>query len=175
MAKKALQVHSRSFARLYAMRLLYQMELSEQSLDDILAGASQTLPQDEVEECFHACERRDTCDQFDFFELFAGEPKGYALDIVRGVVEKQGMIDELIDEAAQHWALYRMPPVDRAITRIGTWEVCFNDDVPDSVAINEAVSLVKEFGGDDSSKFVNGVLGKIAETAGLAKLEEGTE
>ena len=164
MADKTIQVHSRSFARLYAMRLLYQMELSEQGLDEILAGASQTLPQDEAEECFHTCDRRADCAQFDFFGLFSTEPKGYALDIVRGVVARQDMIDTLIDEAAQHWALYRMPPVDRAITRIGVWEVWCNDDVPDSVAIDEAVSLAKEYGGEDSSKFVNGVLGKITDS-----------
>jgi len=169
MATKAFQAHSRSFARLYAMRLLYQMELSERDLDGILTEASQTLPQDEAEECFHACDCRNGCEQFDFFKLFSTEPKGYTLDIVRGVVAEQSMIDTLIDEVAQHWSLYRMPPVDRAITRIGTWEVFFNDEVPDSVAINEAVSLAKEFGGEDSSKFVNGVLGKIAE------LKEGTE
>ena len=151
------------------MRLLYQMELSGKDLDSLLAEASQILPQDEARECFHACEKRGECEQHHFLELFSGEPTGYTLDIVRGVIAHQGMIDAFIDEASQHWALHRMPPVDRAITRVATWEVCYNDGVPDSVAINEAITLAKEFGGDDSSKFVNGVLGKIAE------LNEGTK
>jgi N utilization substance protein B len=85
------------------------------------------------------------------------------------------MIDLLIEEASEHWALYRMPPVDRAITRIGAWEVLCNGDVPDSVAINEAVSLAKEFGGDDSSKFVNGVLGKVAELKEMKQKETNND
>jgi len=154
--------HSRTFARYYALRLLYQLELAERLLDDVLKEGSQAIPQDQVEDCLHLCEDRDTCEQFSFFELFADEPKGYALEIVRGFELHRAEIDMLLDSVLEHWSLYRMPPADRNIARMGVWEIMYNDSVPDSVAINEAVTLAKEFGGDDTSKFINGVLGKVA-------------
>jgi N utilization substance protein B len=162
MSSKLPKSHSRTFARYYALRLLYQLELSERLLDEVLEEGSQILPQDQLEDCLHLCESKAKCEQFRFFELFASEPKGYALDIVRGFEQQRGEIDMLLDSVLEHWSLYRMPPADRSIARIGTWEIMYNDSVPDSVAINEAVTLAKEFGGDDSSKFINGVLGKIA-------------
>ncbi len=75
-------------------------------------------------------------------------------------------IDELIASYAQGWTIERMPNVDRAILRIASWEMLHNPEVPAAVAINEAVALAKEYSTDDSSRFVNGVLGKIAEHAG---------
>jgi len=154
--------HSRTFARYYALRLLYQLELAGRLLDDVLEEGSQVLPQDKAEDCLHLCENKESCEQFGFFELFAEEPKGYALDIVRGFEQNRVEIDALLNSVLEHWSLHRMPPADRSIARMGTWEIMYNDSVPNSVAINEAVTLAKEFGGDDSSKFINGVLGKIA-------------
>jgi len=156
------QTHSRTFARYWALRLLYQRELTHRDLDEMLEDSSQVLPQDQIEDCLHSCDNRDACEQFNFFELFAAEPQGYALDIASGVEKQQTDIDHLLSSALENWSLYRLPPVDRAIVRMGTWEILYNDDVPDSVSINEAVTLAKEFGGEDSSKFINGVLGKIA-------------
>jgi len=153
--------HSRTFARYYALRLLYQLELAERLLDDVLEEGPQAIPQDQLEDCLHLCESKEDCEQFKFFELFAGEPKGYALEIVRGLETRRVEVDMLLDSVLQHWSLYRMPPADRSIARIGVWEIMYNDSVPDSVAINEAVTLAKEFGGEDTSKFINGVLGKI--------------
>ena len=72
-------------------------------------------------------------------------------------------IDETIGRTSEHWTVSRMPLVDRNILRVATYELLHATDVPASVAINEAVELAKTYGGDDSSKFVNGVLGKIAE------------
>ncbi|MCL2680405.1 MAG: transcription antitermination factor NusB [Coriobacteriia bacterium] len=162
MTDKLPQKHSRTFARYWALRLLYQRELLGRNLEHMLQDASQILPPDQIEDCLHSCEQSKNCEQFTFFELFATEPKGYGLQIVQGIEAHQEQIDEQLNTVLEHWALYRMPPVDCAIARIGAWEVLYNDEVPDSVAINEAVTLAKEFGGDDSSKFVNGVLGKIA-------------
>ena len=154
--------HSRTFARYYALRLLYQLEMSERLLDDVLEESSQIIPQDSIEDCLHLCDNRQNCDQFNFFELHACEPSGYALDIVRGYEAHRADINMMLDSVLDNWSLYRMPPADRSIARLGTWEIVYNDSVPDSVAINEAVTLAKEFGGEDSSKFINGVLGKIA-------------
>ena len=155
--------HSRTFARYYALRLLYQLETTERLLDDVIADGSLIVPQDQKEDCLHACDQKDNCEQYHFLELFSEEPKGYALDIVRGFEKHRADIDMLLDSVLDNWSLHRMTPADRSVARIGAWEIMYNDSVPSSVAINEAVTLAKEFGGDDSSKFINGVLGKIAE------------
>jgi N utilization substance protein B len=89
----------------------------------------------------------------------------YARDIVDGVVDNREEIDELIETYSQGWTLKRMPVVDRAILRIGIWEILFNDAVPHAVAIDEAVEAAKILSTDDSAGFVNGLLGRIAQTA----------
>lgn len=89
----------------------------------------------------------------------------YAREIVDGVVDHREEIDELISSYAQGWTIDRMPNVDRAILRLASWEILYNEEVPTAVAINEAVGLAKEYSTDDSSRFVNGVLGRIAEHA----------
>jgi transcription antitermination protein NusB len=86
----------------------------------------------------------------------------YARDIVDGVIDQREAIDEQITTFAKDWTLERMPAVDRALLRIGAWEILFNDDVPAAVAIDEAVELAKEFSTDDSGAFVHGVLGRIS-------------
>lgn len=92
----------------------------------------------------------------------------YAREIVDGVVDHREEIDELIETYSQGWSLARMPNIDRAILRIGIWEILYNDAVPPAVAIDEAVEAAKILSTDDSAGFVNGLLGKIAQTAPLA-------
>jgi len=97
----------------------------------------------------------------------AGEPARqtswlYARDIVDGVIDNRDAIDEQITTFAKDWTLARMPAVDRALLRIGVWEILFNDEVPTAVAIDEAVELAKEFSTDESGAFVHGVLANIA-------------
>lgn len=87
----------------------------------------------------------------------------YAKQIVVGITEHGDEIDELIETYAQGWTLERMPTLDRAILRMGIWEIMFNEEVPDSVAVSEAVKLASEFSTDDSSGFVNGMLGRITQ------------
>jgi N utilization substance protein B len=89
---------------------------------------------------------------------------GYARDIVVGITEHGDEIDELIETYAQGWTLARMPAVDRALIRMGMWEILFNADVPDSVAIAEAVESARIHSTEDSAGFVNGLLGRIAAT-----------
>jgi len=81
-----------------------------------------------------------------------------------GIAEHGDEIDELIETYALGWTIERMPVVDRAIIRIGIWELLFNEKVPDTVAIAEAVSMANELSTDDSGKFVNGLLARIAQT-----------
>jgi transcription antitermination protein NusB len=87
----------------------------------------------------------------------------YAAALVRGVQEHAAQIDRLLAAYAQGWTLDRMPAVDRNILRIGVQEMLWNDEVPDAVAISEAVALAGELSTDDSPSFVNGLLGRLLE------------
>ncbi|MCP2261115.1 NusB antitermination factor [Streptoalloteichus tenebrarius] len=86
----------------------------------------------------------------------------YTVTLVEGVTAHRARIDELISEHAEGWTLPRMPAVDRAVLRLGLFELLWSADVPDAVAIDEAVELAKQLSTDDSPRFVNGVLGRIA-------------
>ena len=81
------------------------------------------------------------------------------------MIDNRDEIDEQITTFAKDWSLARMPAVDRAILRIGVWEILYNDEVPAAVAIDEAVELAKEFSTDDSGAFVHGVLARIARSS----------
>ena len=85
----------------------------------------------------------------------------YATELVEGVVTHQERIDELLSTYAEEWTLDRMPPVDLAALRIGTYELLWCPDVPDGVAVAEAVALVSSLSTDDSAGFVNGLLGRL--------------
>jgi N utilization substance protein B len=87
----------------------------------------------------------------------------YAREIVDGVVDNQAEIDELIETYAQGWTIKRMPAIDRALIRIGIWEIVYNDDVPDGVAISEAVEAATVLSTEDSAGFVNGLLARISQ------------
>ena len=87
----------------------------------------------------------------------------YSVDLVEGVAAHREQLDEYIATYAQGWVLERMPAVDRAVLRLGVWELMFNDDVPDAVAVDEAVELVRALSTDDSPGFVNGVLGRLVD------------
>ena len=87
----------------------------------------------------------------------------YAREIVDGVIDHGDEIDELIQTYAQGWTLERMPAVDRAIVRMGVWELLYNPAIPDGVAISEAVDQATVLSTDDSAKFVNGLLAKIGQ------------
>jgi N utilization substance protein B len=86
----------------------------------------------------------------------------YAREIVDGIIDHRDEIDEHIVTHSRDWKLERMPAVDRALLRIGVWEILHNDEVPTAVAIDEAVELAKEFSTDDSGSFVHGVLARVA-------------
>jgi N utilization substance protein B len=135
-------VSARSKARKRAIDILYGADLRGTSINDALGEAASRA---------HAEPQREAS-------------WNYAREIVQGVAEHGDEIDELIETYSQGWTIERMPVVDRAIVRIGIWEVLFNEAVPDNVAISEAVSQAGELSTDDSSKFVNGLLGRIAQT-----------
>jgi transcription antitermination protein NusB len=90
-------------------------------------------------------------------------PDPFAVDIVNGVDRHRAEIDGLISRFARGWSLERMPVVDRLLLEMGSYELLHRPDVPTGAVISEAVELAKRFSTEDSSRFVNGVLGRIAE------------
>ncbi len=132
----------RTRARRQALQILYQREITGRDVQSILS--TRTYNDED------------------------GVPSDYSRELALGTECNQAAIDAEIEATSQHWSLMRMPFVDRNILRLAVYEIVFEDGVPASVAINEAVELAKAYGGDDSPKFVNGVLGRIAELRGDA-------
>lgn len=89
---------------------------------------------------------------------------GYAKQIVEGITHSYEEIDDRIASFSHKWSIDRMPAVDRAILRVAVWEILFNEEVPDPVAVAEAVNLAKEYSTDESGLFVNGLLSAISNT-----------
>ncbi len=85
----------------------------------------------------------------------------YTVTVARGVTEHAAHIDDLISAHLQGWTLERLPAVDRSILRVAVWELLHAEDVPEPVAVDEAVELAKELSTDESPGFVNGVLGQV--------------
>ena len=103
---------------------------------------------------------------FSLDDLLAGlptAPDSYAVELARGVEDHREEVDALIRKYADRWSLERMPVIDRNLLRMATFELAHRPDVPVAVAISEAVELAKRYSTDDSGRFVNGMLGRIAE------------
>ncbi|MBB5631876.1 N utilization substance protein B [Cryobacterium mesophilum] len=132
---------ARTKARKRALDLLYGADLRSTTIADAIASESERA---------QAEPRRSSSWE-------------YAREISVGVDEHRAEIDELIETYALGWPIHRMPTIDRAIVRMGIWELVFNPEVPDGVAIAEAVELARTYSTEDSAGFVNGVLGRIAE------------
>ncbi|MDO8886519.1 transcription antitermination factor NusB [Candidatus Oleimmundimicrobium sp.] len=123
-------------ARKVALEILYQKDILDESIDEIikarkLAGKESKIPE-------------------------------FAVKLVNGVEKYRDKIDKIIKEHTDNWLIERMPIVDRNIIRIGVYEMIAEPDIPISVSINEAIELAKTYGSSESSKFVNGILGQIA-------------
>lgn len=129
-------MNSRTKARLRALEVLFEAEQRQEDALDVLI-------------------RRRT--------YIAAQIAPYSETIVRGVSDKQSEIDEYLETYSQGWTKDRMPAADLIILRIGAWELLFNDDVPDAVAISEATGLARVLSTNDSPKFVNGLLDRLRE------------
>jgi N utilization substance protein B len=90
-------------------------------------------------------------------------PEEYAVDLLRGVDAHWAEVDTLLARYSEHWAVERMPLVDRSVLRIGCYELGWQLELPTGVVISEAVELAKQYSTKDSGRFVNGLLGRIAE------------
>lgn len=130
---------SRRAARRRALEVLYEADLRDRPLPEVLAAhlepdATEALPD-------------------------------FALALVRGVHRHREEIDGLISQYAKGWTLPRMPVIDRNVLRMGVFELLHDPEIPPAVAINEAVALAKELSTDDSGRFVNGLLSRITPPA----------
>jgi transcription antitermination protein NusB len=131
-------VGRRRKAREIALQFLYQLDVSGD--DD---------PRSPAEEFWS----RHPVDQ---------EARAFAEELVVGTKRNQGKIDALIAQSVEHWDLERMSAVDRNILRAAVYELLGHPEVPPKVAINEAIEIAKKFGTQESSRFINGVLDRIA-------------
>ena len=100
------------------------------------------------------------------------EEDDFVVDLVKGTLKNQDKLDALIVPAAPEWPIDQIAKIDKEILRLATYELMIKRDVPPKVAINEAVELAKRFGGDNSSKFINGVLGTIYRSSEIYEPEE---
>ena len=135
--------HHRTWSRRAALQLLYSAEITGQTIADLLQQSNAIVFESEDKE--------------------AVSPDEYTLVLIRGIEEHQEEIDTMLDSSSDNWSIDRMPIMDRSILRVAVYEMMFQDAIPVSVSIDEAVELAKKYGGEDEShRFVNGVLGQIA-------------
>ena len=133
-------MRKRTHSRELALQILYQIDIKHSELSEVL------------EDFWRENSKEDTLS------------RNYTEKLVRGTIGKLGEIDKTIERFTENWAIGRMAFVDRNILRLSTYEILYVEDIPLKVAINEAVELAKRYGESDSSKFVNGILDKIAKT-----------
>ncbi|WP_428832789.1 transcription antitermination factor NusB [Natroniella acetigena] len=129
---------NRHQAREIAIQVLYQMDINQESLEHNLNILSQEQPELDLS-------------------------SGFLAEIIEGTVENLEQIDQVITQNTVGWKVERMGKVDKSIIRLAVYEILYQAEIPVAVSINEAVELAKSFSDQQSSKFVNGVLGNIAD------------
>lgn len=132
---------SRRLARETALQVLFQRDLTKEPL--IIAE-----------------EVKRWADEF----VVPEASRGFAQELVEGTIDHQNEIDQTISSYAQDWSINRMANVDRNVMRLATYEILFRSDIPGRVSLNEAIELAKRFGGEESAKFVNGILDRIVDS-----------
>jgi N utilization substance protein B len=137
---------NRSRARELALQVLYQVEVGKQELQDAF-------------------------NRFLANEKGLPQVKDFARQLAEGVLAHQEEIDAQLSKHSQNWEIQRFPAVDRAILRLGCYELLFSGEIPYEVSLDEYVELAKEYGGDDSPKFVNGLLDQVRKANPRQKTE----
>ena len=139
----------RTLARSQALQLLFQAEALDESIDRLLAGD---------------------------YLISKGPLDPYAVEIARGCYENRARIDAALRSVSKNWSLDRMPGTDRNLLRLAVYEMrCSPADagLTDAIVINEAVEVAKAYGTEESARFVNGVLGRIARSGALPEVADG--
>ncbi len=137
----------RRASREIAMKLLYQLEIQK---DD----------------------RQDQIDYVLNENEFTQKDKQYIIEIIDGVKDHINYLDEIIEKYSKGWKISRISKVDLSILRLSIYEICFREDIPYNVSINEAVELAKNYSGQESGAFVNGLLGKFTSDNNYSKSSE---
>ncbi|MDP8230830.1 MAG: transcription antitermination factor NusB [Candidatus Gorgyraea atricola] len=132
-------MRKRTLARECALKILYRIEISKESMRDSMKD-------------FWSVEKTDK------------EVKDFANSIVDGTCENLSGIDKLISKYADNWDIKRIAVIDKNVLRMGIYEMLHREDIPPKVSINEAIELAKRYGDVDSGKFVNGILDKVRKT-----------
>ena len=150
-------MRKRTRAREFALQLLYELDIVqseaqlEEALEDFWKDRTDLVLTDPEKLALEEDKKEP-------------EVREYTEKLVRGTLAKKAQIDPTIERFAENWEMQRMACVDRNILRLATYEILHVDEIPVKVAINEAVELAKRYGEQDSSKFVNGILDRIAKT-----------
>jgi N utilization substance protein B len=150
----------RRMAREMAVQMLYQSDLGGSTLSHIFTSfdLSEYLAREAAEEKKRGIPSPEERAERSRRRLRVDEAFEYAQTLVRGTVEGQEKIDELIRGQADNWRLERMPPVDRNILRLAVYEMLHEQETPKLVVLDEAIELAKKFGSEQSGRFVNGLL-----------------
>ncbi|MGB5162620.1 MAG: transcription antitermination factor NusB [Thermoanaerobaculia bacterium] len=156
-------------AREMAIQMLYQSDLGQESCDRVVGDfrPGDYLSEEREETSSTVPRRAATTDLSARTAAELENALEYAKTLVRGTLDHLDQIDALIRQQAEHWRLERMPPVDRNILRLAVYEFLFETDVPKLVILDEAIELAKEFGTEQSGRFVNGVLDGILKSHSL--------
>jgi len=145
----------RTQGRIFALQILYQLDISNDDIDDIF------------DRFWKMNINEHEAGQQNIFAPVNANPKAKHLAtlLVKGILEHLEKIDEAIAECSENWKIYRMPVVDRCILRSATYEIFYLVDIPPIVTINEAIELAKRFGTEESGKFINAILDKVKDLA----------
>ncbi len=138
----------RRASREMAMKLLYQLEIQKGDRE-----AQKTL----------------------FFEenTLAENDRAYVNDVIDGVFANLDYIEDIIEKYSKGWKISRISKIDLSIMRLSIYEICFRDDIPFSVSVNEAVELAKKYSSDDAGSFINGILSKMSDSKNTGKNSDG--
>lgn len=151
-------MRERRAARRLAIDVLYESEIRDSLPTEALAARQQSG--------WVVATSDDLSEPFGIKEPPSNDAVAYARRLIEGVQNHHADIDALIARYADRWAIDRMPVVDRTLLRIALFEMLWGEDVPFAVAINEAVELAKQLSTEESGKFINGLLGRIADISG---------
>ena len=148
-------MRKRTRSREFALQVLYEVDLAPSDIGDLLDDFWKDRTDLELSSPEKIALEEDKKEP---------EVRDYTEKLVRGTLENKASIDVIIERFAENWEIERMACVDRNILRLGAYEILHIEEIPVKVAINEAVELAKRYGEQDSSKFVNGILDRIAKT-----------
>lgn len=140
---------SRRLARETALQVLFERDLTKESLNPV-----------------------EMVDRWATEFVVPEVSRTFAHELVDGTIAHQVEIDQTIAAIAQDWTLNRMANVDRNVMRLATYEVLFCPDIPGRVSLNEAIELAKRFGGEESAKFVNGILDRVVSSVSKVERKE---